>query len=276
MKIWHQSFTVLRDVPLYRDALRAHLRQIVREDTSVELHGLIPGTFSNEYPGGDLSYSFLYWLHGIQWVAAAREAERRGFDAVVLASMSDPMLREIRSIVDIPVVGYGQSAFSCAGYYGRRVGLLVFNAERREFWPDRIQQWGMLERFAGIESAGVTFQDVIAAYNDPIRLQQVVSTVSTHTAQLIRNTGADVIVPAEMPLNLLLAKAGISRIGNASVIDGLAACMRAAEQLSDLKNSSGIGASAQGYFNARPDKRRVSEALSFYGLNDLGKRIPID
>jgi len=59
-------------------------------------------------------------------LAAAREAQAQGFDAMVLASIAGPMAREIRTIVDIPVVGYGEAAFNLAGLYGRRAGMLVF------------------------------------------------------------------------------------------------------------------------------------------------------
>ncbi len=276
LRIWHQSFTVLGDVPVYREALAQRVSEIVRPGTIVDLHGQIPGTFPADYPGTDLAYNFLYWLHGIQWVAAAREAERQGYDAMVLASMSDPMLREIRTIVDIPVVGYGESVFNYAGYYGRRIGMLVFIAERKESWPERIRQWGMQERFAGVMPAGVTFKEVVAAYSDPVRCKAVLATVAESAERLIRETGADLILPAEMPLNLLLAREKVSSLGSATVLDGLATCLSAAESVADLQKSSGMSPSARGFFNVRPDKARVQQALEFYGLADLGRRIPKD
>ena len=78
-----------------------------------------------------------------------------------------PMAREIRTVVDIPVVGYGEAAFNLAGLYGRRVGMLFFIRERLDFWPEQLKDWGLGERFAGIEHAGVSFQDVLAAHPWP-------------------------------------------------------------------------------------------------------------
>ncbi len=69
-------------------------------------------------------------FHELQWAAAAREAERQGFDAMVLASIPSTMIRELRTLVDIPIVGYGETAFNLAGRYGRRVGMLFFNTAR--------------------------------------------------------------------------------------------------------------------------------------------------
>ena len=39
MKIWHQSFTVLQNVPAYAEAIQQHLRRVLRPDTEVVLHG---------------------------------------------------------------------------------------------------------------------------------------------------------------------------------------------------------------------------------------------
>ena len=274
LRIWHQSFTVLGDLPAYVDALRERIDAVVSPGTEVVLHGQIPNTYPSEYPGTDLAYNFLYRLHELQWAAAAREAERQGFDAMVLASIPSPMIRELRTLVDIPIVGYGESAFNLAGLYGRRAGMLFFNTARRDFWLEQVRQWGVSERFAGIASAGVTFDDVVAAHVEPERRQAVVDTIVAHAEKFVADAAADVIIPGEMPMNLLLAKAQVHHIGGAAVMDGIAICFRMAEMLVSLKRLAGMSPSRRGYFHARPDPDRVEQVLRFYGLEALGKRIP--
>ena len=51
MRLWHQSFTVLGDLPGYEDAMRAHLAKTLRPDTEVVFHGQAPGTYPGDYPG---------------------------------------------------------------------------------------------------------------------------------------------------------------------------------------------------------------------------------
>jgi Asp/Glu/hydantoin racemase len=274
MRIWHQSFTVLQDLPAYVAALKARIGEVVRADTEVVLHGQVPGTYTSDYPGSDLAYGVLYGLHGLQWLAAAREAQRQGFDAMVLASIAGPMAREIRTIVDIPVVGYGEAAFNLAGLYGRRVGMLFFIKERLDFWPEQIRSWGLESRFVGIEHAGVTFRDVLEAYGDAARREAVVARIVEQGERLVRETGADVIVPGEMPMNLLLTRAGVDRIAGATVVDGIAVSLKTTELVADLRRVSGMRPSNHGYFHAAPDPRRVEQVLAFYGLQDLGARIP--
>lgn len=272
--MWHQSMTVLGDLPAYANSLRARIRRIVRPDTDVVLHGFIPGTFAANYPGPDIAFSYPYWLHSNQWIAAGLEAERQGFDAMVLASMPSPMLREIRTLVNIPVVGYGDTAFRIAGLYGRRFGMLFFNTERADFWPDYIRNIGLSEAFVGIRPAGATFQDVAAAHGDPAKRDDVVAKVTQAGERMVQECGADVIIPGEMPLNLLLADAGVSSIAGATVIDGLATTFKMAEMMVDLQRISGMMQSRHGWFHAAPDRARVAELMTFYGIDTLGARIP--
>jgi hypothetical protein len=75
-------------------------------------------------------------------------------------------------------------------------------------------------------------------------------------------------------LNLLLAGAGVQNIAGATVIDGLATVFKFAELLVDLRRLSGMKPSRRGFYHAAPDLARFEQVLEFYGVQDLGKRIP--
>ena len=114
------------------------------------------------------------------------------------------------------------------------------------------------------------------AIGDPSKRQAVIDTICEHGEKLVREKGVDVIVPGEMPMNLLLANAGVHHIGGATVIDGIATCFKMAETLWDLQQLSGMTPSQQGFFHAKPDPARVDDVLKFYGLENLGRRIQED
>jgi allantoin racemase len=275
-KIWHQSFTVLSDVPTYRDALKNRIAKVVSADTEVVMHGQIVGTYPSEYPGTDLKYEYLFELHGLQWIAAALQAEKEGYDGMVLASIPSPMIRQIRSLVSIPVVGYGESAFHLSGLYGRKFGMLFFNIERKDFWLEQTRKWGVSERFAGIAPAGVTFHQVAESLTNVELRKKVIQTIIVNGEKMTQELGADVIVPGELPMNLLLAQEGVNQIGGATVIDGIATCYKMLETLIALRQVSGMKPSERGYFHDRPERARVMEVLKFYGLDNLGERIQVD
>lgn len=119
IRIWHQSFTVLSDLGAYDDALRAHFRKVARPGTEIHLHGMLPGKYRNHYPGDDIKYSALQYLHGLQFMAAGINAQHQGFDAYAISTLPEPALKETRSLLDIPVVGYGESAMLTACMLGR-------------------------------------------------------------------------------------------------------------------------------------------------------------
>ena len=265
MRIWHQSFTVLEDLPDYRAAMEAHIRKVVRPDTEVVMHGLIPGTYTSNYPGTDLAYGALYTIHGMQWIVQALKAQRAKFDAFAMATLPNPLIREIRALVDMPVAGYGESSFHVACMLGHRFGLLVFIDRMIPLFREQIATHGLTTRCAGVEPVGFTFQDVLPAFRDPGPLIERFEA----SARALIAKGADVIVPGEMPLNILLAANGIARVDDVPIVDGLAVTMKMAEMLVDLRRSVGLAQSRHGFNGAAPPPGRVNEVLSFYGLDRL-------
>ena len=270
IRIWHQSSTVLKNLPHYESALRAHIASAVRPDTEVVLHGKIVGTHPSGYPGNDTRYSFLYAMHGLQWIAAARQAERDGYDAIVFANLLSPMIREIRTVVDVPAIGYGETAFHLSGLYGQKMGVLLFNIDLKDFVPELMRQYGVAERFAGVGEAGVSFAVVSEALENPARRRDVINTIVEAGQKLSERVGADVIIPGETPMALLLAIEKVNFMGDAAVIDGIAAAFKTAEMLVDLRKLSGMKPSRRGFFHSRPEPGRVEEIMKFYGLADFG------
>jgi allantoin racemase len=263
IRIWHQSFTVLSDLGAYDEALKAHFKKVARPTTEVVMHGMAAGTYRSNYPGDDIKHVALQYLHGLQFMGAALQAEREGFDAFSLSTLPEPALREIRTLVDIPVVGYGESAMLSACGRGRKFGVLVFIEELAELLNENVSRHGLKERFVGSYHVGFGFSDVLAAFDEPAPL---IARFRDAARQLIAK-GADVIIPGEAPLNVLLARAGVSQIDDCAIVDSLGAWIKDAEASVDLRRAGGTGSSRRGYFGGKPDPLRVKEVLSFYGLS---------
>jgi len=263
MRIWHQSLTVIEDLPAYADRLRAHITTVARPDTEVVLHGLLPGTYPANYPGDDIAYGFLFAMHSLQWPVHALNAERQGFDAFAMCSLPDPMLREIRSIVDIPVVGCGETCFHLASMMGERFGMLLFIERMAARYLDQIRMHGLAERCVGVRPVGFRFHDVLAAFDGspgPLidRFKE--------SARAMIADGADVIIPGEIPLNLLLATEGVREIDGVPLLDSLGLTIKMAETFVDLKATTGFAPSRRGWRHATPARERVLQVLDFYGL----------
>lgn len=268
MKIWHQSFTTLARVPKYVESLKAHVRQVVRPDTEVEIHGSHAGTHGHkpsDGPSTDVGYAYFQSLHMHQFAYAAILAEERGFDAYAIATLPEPGLREIRSLVSIPVVGYGESAMLTACQLGLKFGVLLFIQEMIPQIETNVRMHGLQERFAGIRYVGFTSHDVLP---NASLSQATLDTFYASARQLIAD-GADVIIPGEAPLSILLKQAGINRVDDVPIIDGISTTLKSAEIMVDLKRQLGITRSTRGYYQAVPPRERVKALASLYGIDKL-------
>jgi allantoin racemase len=260
IRIWHQSFTVLSDLGAYDAALQKHFARVARPGTEIVMHGMHPGTYRSNYPGEDIRHAGLQHLHSVQFVAAALAAQKQGFDAYAISSLPDPALREIRSMFTIPVVGYGESAMLTACLLGRKFSVMVFISELAELIRENVRRYGLGERLAEVGDVGFRFADVLAGFADP---QPLIERFVAAARAQIRN-GADVIIPGEAPLCVLLAGNGIASVDGVPVLDPLSCWIKHAEMLVDLKRQSGITACRKGYFFEPPALERVEEIVNFY------------
>ncbi|MEI6383575.1 MAG: aspartate/glutamate racemase family protein [Betaproteobacteria bacterium] len=263
MKIWHQSFTVLEELPAYQQAIEKHIKKVVRPGTQVEVHGLKPGTYPTNYPGTDIAYSSLYTMHALQWFTQAIKSQDQSFDAFAMCTLPNPFIREIRTLVDIPVVGYGEASFHTACMLGQRFGVLIFIDRMVPLYKEQVGIYGLESRCTGIEPVGFTFHDVLKAWNDP---GELIERFEKSAMKLVEQ-GADVIIPGEMPMNILLATHGINRVKDVPILDGMAVTLKMAETFVDLKQSIGLSQSRHGWMNAKPPRERVDQVMEFYGLN---------
>ena len=266
MRIWHQSFTVLSDLPAYNDALAAHFKKAARPDTEIVMHGMAEGTYPTPYPGTDICFDVIQRLHGPQFLLGGIAAEEQGFDAYAISSIPDIMLRECRASLNIPVVGYGESAMLFACTLGEKFGILNFIEGMAGQLADNAMRYGLASRFVAARQVGFTFADVLKGFENPAELIERFK----NTARKMIAEGADVIIPGEAPLCVLLARNGVNRVDDVPVMDSLAAWIKMAESLVDLKRVSGLSPSRRGYFQAMPPRARLKELLEFYGQARLG------
>ena len=259
MRIWHQSFTVLDDVPHYRDALARHLAAQAAPGTEVELHGMRPGTYPSAYPGTHIGNVYLAGLHKEQFVSAALRAQDEGYDAFLIATIPDTAYEEVRSLVDIPVVAFGQTSVLMAGILGDRVGVVNVIAALEPQLRRNLRSYRFDDLVGPIVQVDAAFTDVMAAYADPDPLMAAFEAAARRAI----DAGANVIVPGEGPLNVFLADQGVTRVDDVPVIDSLGTCVRVAE----LRVAAGMRPSRRGFYHAQPDRGLVDAARAFYGLD---------
>jgi Asp/Glu/hydantoin racemase len=103
-----------------------------------------------------------------------------------------------------------------------------------------------------------SFADVGQALDDAAALVERFS----HTARKAIALGAEAIIPGQLYLSEAIARAGVTRIDEVPIVDGLAALIKMAEAMADLKKL-GISVTRRGYTHARPPKDILEHARKF-------------
>lgn len=266
MRLWHQGRIELERMPAYRRLLEEHFARVAEPGTSVDLHGMAPGTYATDYPGSDLRYISVTYLHSLQVLRNAQQAEREGYDGFLLMNLPETVQEEAQSLLDIPVVSYAQASMYAAAMLGRRFAILAMIDELIPLYEAHVARHGMESRAWGVVPLGLDHTTVFASFENP-------EPVTTHVAARVRELaaqGVDVVVPGEAPVNMVLAAGGLTRVDEVPVVDALAATLKFGEAMVRLASVCGVRAARTSYFSARPPSGRLEELARFYRLDEFG------
>jgi allantoin racemase len=259
-RIWHQSFTVLEDVGPYIAALRRHLATRALPDTTIDFHGMSPGTYPSAYPGTHIGFQYLAGLHTEQFVKAALQAQDEGYDAVLIATIPDTGFEEIRALVDIPVVAFGNASVAFAATLAPCVGIVNFIDALAPQLRRNMRDYGFDQLVGPIVSIERGFDDVVSAYEDPAPLLEAFTVAAREAIA----QGAQVLVPGEGPLNVFLAGQGMSRVDDVPVIDSLGVGLAMCEVRARMYRDTGLMPSRRGFFFATPPADALAAARGYY------------
>ena len=260
MRIWYQSLVDGGRIPAYFDGLAERARRIARAGVEVRFAGMPEGAYGKHVPADVVIYPYLMSLQ-IQFILDnALQAEAEGYDVFAIGSVQDPALEEARSLLDIPVVGYGEAAMHFACTMGSRFVVVAFQAGFEQMMDLRVRRLGLAERALPTVLMDATFNDVGQALSTPA---QLVERFCESARGAIRQ-GAEAIIPGQLYLSEAIARAGVTRIDAVPIMDALTCTLKMAEAMADLKNL-GISVTRRGYSHARPPREMVDQVRALHG-----------
>lgn len=246
IRIWHQSFTDLTKLPGYEKQLAEHARKVCLPDTTVDLHGVRPGS----YPHGvtPIEATKLPWSNHVlatQIAFNAAIAQQQGYDAVAVSCFFDPGLREARSLVDIPVVSSAETTLLLGTALGGRFGLVGLQQEQNYALLELARSYGAQDRIAAVVPLDppITEPELDAMFTDG----DVAGRINP-AAQAARAAGADLIIPAEGVLNTLMVKRELTDVAGLPVLDSFGLVLGYAEMLARLAATTGARVSHAGLY----------------------------
>lgn len=117
-----------------------------------------------------------------------REAEKNGFDAVIIDCMGDPALEAAREVVDIPVVGPCQSSMMVASVLGDRFSVVTVLRRLTPLFWRMVREYGVEEKIASVRSVEVPVLELEE------RRDEVKAALLRESKKAIEEDGADVII----------------------------------------------------------------------------------
>ncbi|MEM3627134.1 MAG: aspartate/glutamate racemase family protein [Candidatus Bathyarchaeia archaeon] len=230
-----------------KDFLKSHTSELKKEFPDIEVVSLSAGPESVE--------DFLdEVVAGPDTVRLVKEAEEKGFDAVVISCFANPAIDACRSVVSIPVVGAGIASLLVASSLGERIAIVTVLKETIPTIEHSVKVLG-LTNVASVRAASI---GVLEIEKDR---EKTLSALLRESLAAIEENGADVIAlgctgMAGIDKKLMgeLKKRGYE----IPVIDPARAAIRWAEMLVKLGLSS-----SKIRYKLSPPKRRTVAKMEF-------------
>ena len=260
IRILWQSSTVVENFPAYRAAIEAHARERLFPGSTLEVRGVGVGTVN-------LRFKVFDFLNNRALLESVLAAEEDGFDAVALGCFLDPVLDELKEVVDIPLLSLGECGMHVAAMLGRRFALLSHTASlNSKFHRDLVDKYGLAHHAGPLVSFELPFAELEAglAGNAQACLARIRAAGREAIAQ-----GADVIVLACGLMNLVAIRNGLTEIDNVPVVDVSGILMKLTEAMVVLRRTSGLRIGRTGFFE-RPDRAEIDRVLGVYGVRGAG------
>lgn len=251
--------------PNYFPYLRSYIDEVRSPDTEVDLRGTRVGRID--------SFRFFETLDWMSILDSVLDAEQTGYDAVAIGNILDPALREARSMVDIPVLGLGETSMLTACMMGSRFSLVGVNPYFGGRFEENVAKYGLRDRLASIECMGLTPHELDACFSDDEGRSRAIASF-TAAARASLDKGAEVVIPAGGRLTAFLNAVGLREVDGAPLLDGTVSLVAATEAAVRIKRRSGTFVSRRRLYAKAPQaaiEGAAAEYAAGYRLPSLGR-----
>src|SRR6185369_14445993 len=250
-KIWFQGATDKVHMAPYIAKVEAHLKSILEPD--------FEATFHTTTPPATTTHALTEFRIARALVKNAVEAEKQGYAAMAITHFQDAGLAEVKSVVDIPVLGLGETTLLHACTLGRKLGLVTINPVFIPWHEDQVIRYGLQQRVVGVRAVNATVKDFIDAFASKEAFEKL-RPLWERECRVLLDAGADVIVPAGgLPMMLFSGE-----LDGVPVINGITVIAKSAEMAIKLRKLGMARVSRRSNF-ASPPEKALKEFLEMLG-----------
>ena len=251
-KIWFQGATDRVHMAPYISKVEAHLKSILEPDFSA--------TFHTTTPPATTTHAITEFRIARNLIRNALEAERQGYAAMAITHFQDAGLAEVKSVVDIPVLGLGETTLFHACTLGRKLGLVTINPVFVPWHEDQVIRYGLQQRVVGVRAVQATIADFIDSFASEDAKRKLAPKWERE-CRILLDAGADVIVPAGgLPMMLFGAERG-ANIDGAPIVNGITLIAKSAELAIKLREIAGMASVSRRSNFVKPPEKALKEFL---------------
>ena len=243
----------------YFDRLKARLAELVDPGLEFDVIGMTPP---------DRYFHRLTEVRcGLQFTRNAIDAEKHGYDGVVIGHFQEPGLLDARTVLDIPVIGFAEASLFFACTIGQKLGLITIDPTFIPWHEEQVVRLGLERRVVGVTAMQISAEEFMAAMKPGPSRDDVLRQFAEQ-AQPLLDAGAEVLVPAGALTALTLCATERNfTVGDARVVDGVAASAFYAHAAIRLHRLTGVEPSRRSTY-AKPPPEALSEFLTHIGPAD--------
>ena len=251
-KLWFQGATDRQFMAPYIAKVEAHLKSVLDPDFSA--------TFHSTTPPATTTHALTEFRIARAMIKNAVEAERQGYSAMVINHFQDAGLAELKSVVDIPVIGLGETTLMHSLTLGRKLGLVTINPVFIPWHEDQVVRYGIQSRVVGVRAVQATVADFIDAFASPRGFEKL-KPLWERECRILLDQGADVIVPAGgLPMMLFGMERG-ANVDGAPIVNGVTLAAKTAELAVRMREKSGMFAVSRRSNYVKPPEKALKEFL---------------
>jgi allantoin racemase len=239
MKFWYQFTADARKHPSFVAALHQHAGRIGSPGTHITVHGM------DADPGHGLLQADVILSPAVYtsvvvplFLRNAWKAQQQGYDAFVIGTFAEPALRELRSLVDIPVISAFEASVLAGCSIAPKMAFLVLSEQTVPYVEASIERHRFASRVSGIElvASAMLETELEREFEAPAAYLERFKAAARKAIA----AGADAVIPAEGMVAAIVAVNGLQEVDGVPVIDSVGTAILAAEHAITLKQRLGI------------------------------------
>ena len=213
-------------------------------------------------------YRYIDHLASSMVFHVASHAEEEGFDAVIIGCFGDPMVWEMRQVLNIPVVSIGESSMVLSTLMGLKFGVVTISPYNVPGQVERIARYGLAERSAGVRAIPESSEEQVKALTNA---GATIEAFKQAARELIAD-GAEIILPGCSLMSPALRLApgaekqypdGVTEVDGVPIADVIGNAIKLAETLVSLKDAGSSWISRKNLFaQATPFARECASMVA--------------